>query len=129
MLYFSITDPKHDVENASLHCNGQKHIKDKNIIAINAYEEIVEIPVYSKPLSTSNPIFLQTGRVKHSSISSKKSVSSQKSFENLRGSLSPRVFDEKIDDNKNIETESSNKETHNHSSNEHVIDQCSGITI
>ena len=127
IAFFSITDPKHDVQNTSLHGNGQKNIKDKNVIAINAYEEIVEVPVYSKPLSTSNPMFLQTGRVKHSSISSKKSVSSQKSFENLRGSLSPRVFDEKGDNNKNFETESSIKETHDHSSNENVIDQYSGI--
>lgn len=114
-----------DVHNASSsNGKGQSINKDKNLIAVNAYEEIVEIPVYSKPLSTSNPMFLQTGIVKHSSVSSKKSISSQKSFENMQGNLSP-VFDEK-NDNRYSEHVSSTSEPSDHSSNQNTADHHSG---
>ena len=103
------------MQTTSCQGNGPTVIKDKNHIAINAYEEIVDVPVYSKPLSTSNPMFLQTERVKHSSVSSKKSLSSQRSFENFQETLPSNVFDEKSDHNRMSENQSPNNESHNHS--------------
>ena len=110
------------MQNTSTQGNGQTIIKDKNHIAINAYEEIVDVPVYSKPLSTSNPIFLQTEKVKHSSVSSKKSLSLQRSFENLQENLPSHVFDEKSDHNNS----SVDKSSHNHSLHENTSDHSSG---
>ena len=122
-VFFSISEGKHDMQNTSSQGNGQTSIKDKNHIAINAYEEIVDVPVYSKPLSTSNPMFLQTEKVKHSSLSSKKSLSSQRSFENLQEDIPLHVFDEK---NKISENKSSNNRSRNHSLNENRSDHSSG---
>ena len=64
--------------------------------------------MYSKPLSSSNPVFLQTEKVKHSPLSSKKSVSSQRSSENFQKNLPSHVFD----DNKTFENISSDNGSH-----------------
>ena len=113
-------------EPASSHNNGPT-------LPINAYEEIVDIPVYSKPLSTSNPMFLQSERTKHSSISSKKSISSQKSFENFQDNVPPHgLLDEKSDTNKsfeNHESKPSDNEPHNQLLNEITSEHHSGKWI
>ena len=106
MLLYSITEAKHDAQNAASQNSGQTNI------GINAYEEIVDVPLYSKPLSTSNAVFLQTEKVKHSSLSSKKSVSSQRSFESFQENLPSHVFDEKIDHNRSSENISSDSGSH-----------------
>ena len=93
------------MQNTASQNNGQTN---KNQIPINAYEEIVDVPMYSKPLSSSNPVFLQTEKVKHSSLSSKKSVSSQRSFENFQENLPSHV----LDDNKSSENTSSDNGSH-----------------
>ena len=108
------------MQNTSCQGNGQTVIKDKNHIAINAYEEIVDVPVYSKPLSTSNPMFLQTEKVKHSSVSSKKSLSSQRSFENFQENSPSNVFDEKSDHKGTSENQSPDNESHSHCLNENT---------
>lgn len=124
---FSITEAKYDAQNTtgfdkpSSQSNGKTN---KNVTGINAYEEIVDVPMYSKPFSTSNPLFLQNEKVKHSSVSSKKSISSQKSLENVQESSSPHaLFDEKCDHNAN---KLSDSESHKHSSSENASDYRQG---
>jgi len=84
--------------------------------------------LYSKPISASNPICIQTKQIKHSSISSKKSTSSQNNFENLQAS--PSVpFDENSDSQKSTEideSKSSDNDSQNQFLNDYTIDHCSG---